>query len=201
MALLEPLKDHPTASLRAAWGLAEAYARTGNPDAARQSMQKVFQLFPPANVMWMKPFNDFYKDPAVFETFAAAMQAAGMPLWPFGFDQTHTAERLDAAALSDLYTPGFRAVDATDELGGPWEATARPDGTFQFRTSFLASTYRGTWRIADDRICLTFPDLYKGREACELVFIDRDASTPDTPRYIQLSSFGLRKLGIARLEP
>ena len=44
----------------------------------------------------------------------------------------------------------------------------------------------------DDQICLTFPDLYRGQDTCDLYFVDRENSTPENPRYIVLNSFGIR---------
>ena len=72
--------------------------------------------------------------------------------------------------------------------------TVSPDGRIEFANSYLADKYTGAWRVDGDLVCLTFADLYKGREVCEQIYRD-----PENParRIVMLTSFGLRKLGVS----
>ncbi len=199
-SLLAPLDNDPFSTFSAAWPYAYAFSRTGNLEAARNSMNVVFQGFPPANLTWQQKRYPAYSIPDIFDTYAEAMRAAGMPNWPFGLDQKLASDQLHETALRALFATGFQSVDGINELGGEHRMIVRPDGTVDFQSDFLSSYYRGKWRHAGDKICLTFPDIYKGTEHCELFFTDRETSTPENPRYIILNSFGIRRIGVKPLD-
>ncbi|MEP0944570.1 MAG: adenylate/guanylate cyclase domain-containing protein [Rhizobiaceae bacterium] len=197
LSLLLPLHDVNASYQALDWGLAEAYSRAGDVDAARRNLERAMRAVPWFSLAWDRPFYDIYEDPSVYENFAKAAMAAGMPEWPYNLDKVLAANRLNEEELRALTEPGFKTDSATDELGGPFHIEVRPDGTVEWRNSFLPTVYRGVWKIESNRFCLRFPDLYKGFYTCELFFTDAQKDTPGLRHYVMLSSFGPRKLAIA----
>ncbi len=197
VVLLRGLEDQGVSPFLTGWLFAEAFARMGDVEAAKSKLEPVFQGWPVANQTWLIQLNDFYRNPAVMTDLFTHLQTAGLPRWPFDYDRKHAEFRLDNAALKDLYEPGFKSIHGKDELGGEMEQEFRADGSFRLAPGFLPFEFNGTWRIVDDQVCLTVPDLYKGRETCEQVYRD-----PERPawRFVQLNGFGTRRLGVTRTD-
>ena len=199
LSLILPFYDRSLPYQGFDWTLTEAFARTGDIEAAKHSMQRIIQTTTPlANLTWQRQFFEIFEDPSIFEAYAEAMRAAAMPEWPFNLDKTLAPDRLDEAALKALAEPGFKPVEATDEFQGPFEIEVRSDGTAYFKLSYIPSAYNGVWKIEGNQFCMRFPDLYKGRFACELFFRDRERDTPELEHYVMLGRFGARKLAIER---
>lgn len=194
LTLLSTVEGDPNNRLGRAVIAAIALVRAGQVETAQQYMAAVMQGVPFANLQWWRHLMDHYADPAVWNSLATDLAAAGMPEWPFAYDVAHASDRLGHDELVALFETGFNSINGFDELGGELRLTVSPDGRIEFANSYLADKYTGAWRVDGDLVCLTFADLYKGREVCEQIYRDPENLAR---RIVMLTSFGLRKLGVS----
>lgn len=180
---------------------AEIFARLGRLEEGRAQARKFLQFLPFYSVMWDEPKFRTFKDPAVFQAYSKAMQAVGIPLWPLAFDQGRDDARLGNAALRHLFGRSFRTVETTDPVGGPYTSQYTVDGSVTLAYGFMQGmTFTGMWDIDGDHVCQTFPSISMGMRVCERVYVDRERSTAEDPRYVQLNGFGVHRFGVDYLD-
>lgn len=177
--------------------ISEFLVRTGQVEQAQEIASGVLSVVPFLSLGWLQFQYRPFRDPAIYETYAAAMRAAGFPDQPFGFDQSHAGDRLSGAELTGLLAGGMTAVDATDPLGEPAELGYAADGTMRIHfTSLPTRPFHGTWEIREDRVCHRVLGIVLGHEYCDAFYRDPARWRDDAPRYIQLNAFGLFRFGV-----
>lgn len=201
LELISQLEPEALSSFVALATQAETYSRLGRLEEGKNFAQKFLQFLPFYSVTWDEPKFRTYNDPAIFQNYSKALQDVGIPLWPLGFDKGHEADRLDEASLLKLYGRSFKTIDTTDPVGGPYTSQYNTDGTVKLHYGFLPGiNFQGTWKIAGDEICQQFPAISMGMRVCERVYVDREKSTVENPRYIQMNGFGLHRFGLEYID-
>ena len=201
LELISQLEPEAFSGLSALVLQAEVYSRLGRQEEGKKFADKFLQFLPFYSVMWDEPKFRMYTDLAIFQSYSKAMQVVGIPLWPLGFDKGREADRLDEKSLSKLYSRSFRTIDTTDPVGGPYTSQYNTDGTVKLHYGFLPDiNFQGTWEIAGDEICQKFPAISMGMRVCERVYVDREKTTAENPRYIQMNGFGLHRFGLEYID-
>jgi len=197
LELISQLEPEALSGFGALLTQAETYSRLGRLEEGKTFARKFLQFLPFYSVIWDEPKFRTFNDPAIFQSYSQALQNVGIPLWTLDFDKEHEADRLDEKSLVKLFGRSFRTIDTTDPVGGPYTSQYNTDGTVSLRYGFLPDIhFQGTWEIAGDDICQKFPAISMGMRVCERVYVDREKSTAENPRYIQMNGFGLHRFGL-----
>lgn len=201
LELVSRLEQEAFSGLSALVLQAELYSRLGRVEDGKKFARKFLQFLPFYSVTWDEPKFRTYSDPAIFQKYSKAMQDVGIPLWPLNFNEGRDADRLDERALLKLFGRSFKTIDTTDPVGGPYTSQYNDDGTVTLNYGFLPDiNFKGTWEIDGDEVCQKFPAISMGLAVCERVYLDREKSTDENPRYIQLNGFGLHRFGLRHID-
>jgi adenylate cyclase len=187
LSLLASVPSKEANELAQYYLLAQAHARNGDIAIAKNNMNKVLKTIPWLNLSWYRPRFDIYSDPGIFENWAAAMSAAGMPEWPHNFDKGRAADKLKRDDLIELYSDQFHVTHDKGPYGAPYKQIRRADGTIEMEFGWLkGSVFTGKWNIKGDRLCESLVAIHMGRESCFDVYIDRKKSTNDVKHISSL---------------
>jgi len=201
LELISQLEPEALSGFGALVAQAETYSRLGRLEEGKEFARRFLQFLPFYSVTWDEPKFRMYKDPAIFQSYSQALQDVGIPLWPLGFDKGHEADRLAEKSLVKLFSRSFRTIDTTDPVGGPYTSEYNADGTVALHYGFLPDiNFQGTWEIAGNEICQEFPAISMGMRVCERVYVDREKTTAENPRYIQMNGFGLHRFGLEYID-
>ena len=150
--------------------LAASYARAGRIADARAAMEQAIHL--PSNdpsLAGMRLGYDHFQYEKDFVFLLDALRKAGLPDWPFGF-QEQGRERLEADEIAGLLF-GHTVKGVADPGKGEGWATFYVDGAMQFRSqvlSFSAKTY-----VDADLLCVQSENGF-GRADCGPVLKNAD---------------------------
>ena len=188
----------PVESIDRAW--AYALMQKGMKDEAKAAAQRGLEVWPDSNTSWSELFFRVNKDPAIYRQYKEAMNKAGIPVWPQNFNVGREADRLRGAELRRIKGRAhiFRGIDP---LGLPYSGIRQSDGSSQFTFKWAPDVvFEGVSEIENDEFCFRFPAIFMNRRYCNWVYIDREASTDESPRYIDLNVFGLYRYEIENLK-
>ena len=181
--------------------LANAYARRGDMDAAKTNMEKFIKETVWGNLAWQKGYFGIYADPTVFEEWAAAMTAAGMPESPFDFETGREGDRLLHDDLVDLFSDQYQEAHTVGPFGMPYKEDRRADGTLILDFAWMnGQAITAEWAIKGDQFCHHSPAVHVDREECNNVYIDREKSTDNVKYISNVYSFGIFNSEFRRVE-
>ena len=122
-----------------------------------------------------------------------ALDKAGMPTWPYGYEPGES-ERLDGAAVRALIQG--QSWIGRDTSGNEFFQQFTNDGRVALRSRGLLLT--GTARIEGDRLCLEFPGAVLGRDDCGYVYRNPKGTSEEHNQYVRV---GLRAVYYFSVEP
>jgi tetratricopeptide (TPR) repeat protein len=159
--------------------LAAAYARTGRMDAARRAATEAIRLAPNLCVeVYRRVILAHFRSDHDLAKILAAMSAAGLPEWPYGFT-ADSRDRLLAAEMGGLVFG--RTWQGRLEGGGPALAQIQSDGKMAFRTTTYIVT--GVTFIVGDMLCERIEALSLGRPVCGPIYRRSNSSGEDDLAY------------------
>ncbi|WP_170336699.1 tetratricopeptide repeat protein [Ruegeria arenilitoris] len=191
---LELLNSIPKEELREQHyrNLAEANFREGDTKAAQGYMDLFLKNNVWLNLNWMKPWFAIYKDPHVFSVFEEAMLGAGLPEWPFNFQEGREAHRIAHDELVLLHSGAFDEQHSVGPFGAPYSEDRNSDGTIAMNFEWMNGIpLSGTWRIVGDQVCRNIPSVHQGRDLCHFLYLDPEKSTDDQWYVTAPWSFGI----------
>lgn len=168
--------------------LAAAYANEGDTAQARQETAKLLELFPESNLSYYGYLYDYWREEDL-ERHLAALEAAGVPQWPFGF-QGRDADRVGEAELREM--TANRTWVGKHKNGTDFMQYFDKAGKTAYRSANTNIT--GVVEIRGDSLCEKFDGYFLDRLVCGQVFrnttsIGRDAPFVHvTPRSLQFFS-------------
>jgi adenylate cyclase len=149
--------------------LAAAYANIGDRGRARDEAAKLTALFPESNLSYYRYLYDYWSAEDL-DHHLAALKAAGIPDWPFGFEG-RDADRVKGADLRTL------VLDQTwigkHRNGTDFMQYFGADGKTAYRSANTSIT--GIVDIQGDRLCEKFDGYFLDRLVCGAVY--RNAGT------------------------
>ncbi|MCO4826009.1 MAG: hypothetical protein KC451_14280 [Amylibacter sp.] len=174
--------------------LAEVHTRNGNVEIAKDHVNEVLKEVPWLSVIWYKPLFDSYSDPSIFETWADALVAAGLPETPYDFANVTEHDRLLHDELVELFSDRYVEKHDKDAFGVPYKEDRRSDGAISMEFQWLnGQIIKGEWYIKGDQFCTILDSQQMGREECNSVYIDSVQSTEEVKYISNLYSFGVIK--------
>jgi adenylate cyclase len=169
--------------------LAAAYAERKDEDGAREEAKSLLRIFPESNLTYYDYLYDYWLEDDR-DRHLAALGAAGIPEWPFGFAGRH-GDRLEGAELAELIHDETWAGEHKNGTGFmQYFDTA---GNTAYRSA--NTTMTGVARVEDDRLCQRFEGYFQDRMTCGYVYrnaapgqesADYAHVTPDALRFFSL---------------
>lgn len=168
--------------------LAMAYVRLGRHAEARGMIDDLLARFPPICLAHYRTLHGHYRRVEDLHDDLAALRAAGLPEWPFGY-RGNLEQRLDANALRDLV---YGRTWVGELSGGtPFVQQIDTDGTVAFRS--VTNLLIGEASVEQGQLCLRFEAALLGRKQCGFVYRD-----PDSPEhYVHVNVFNLARFALA----
>jgi adenylate cyclase len=167
--------------------LAAAYASSGNEARAAQEASSLLKLFPESNLTYYSYLYDYWAQNDI-DRHLAALRAAGIPQWPFGFkgEEKDRLTEPDLRKLTDDQTWIGR-----NKSGTQFMQYFGPAGKTAYRSANTNIT--GIFEIQGDRLCEKFEGYFLDRMVCGNVYrsVDSNESAPFvhvTPRSLQFFS-------------
>jgi adenylate cyclase len=167
--------------------LAAAYADRGDHARARQEAAKLLELFPESNLTYYAYLYDYW-DADDLNHHLAALRAAGVPQWPFGFagNQTQRLTEQDLRALTSGHTWMGKNKNGT-EFMQYFDKT----GKTAYRSANTNIT--GIFEIQGDKLCEKFDGYFLDRLVCGEVYRSESGTPAEnyihvTPRSLQFFS-------------
>ncbi len=112
-----------------------------------------------------------YQQPGDQGHLIAGLRRAGVREYPYAFDPTeHAAKRIKRDELARIFSDrSFDAYCPLTRRETTLSFSSAGSATWQFRHDISETS---EVRIGEDRICMTFPVITRGREACFMAFRD-----------------------------
>lgn len=162
--------------------IAMAYAELGQLDEARSRMEPVYTDTPFANLGYYRALFAHYRREQDLEHVLGALEKAGIPQWPYGFEPP-SGHQLDEAALREI-TFGHTWT-GTDFRGNRFVQELTADGRVAFRGH--ASLLTGKFYLDEDRLCIDFPSTLLGRDDCGYVYENPGGTPANQNEYVRVS--------------
>jgi class 3 adenylate cyclase/TolB-like protein len=171
---------------------ANAHARSGNLEVAKSYGALFLKDTVWGNLTWQKPYFDIYADQSVFEDWANAFSAAGVPDLPYDFGNGREDDRVRHEDLIELFSERYVEVHSVGPFGAPYSEVRSPDGTIAMTFQWMNGVdLTGTWSIKGDQFCHRILAVHLDREECNNVYIDREKSTNEVKHISNVYSFGV----------
>lgn len=192
LALLTNIPNEQSDRIDQYYYLANAYAQLGQVEKANANMEKFLQETQWNNLLWQEGYFGRYSDPEIFENWAKAMSAAGMPASPFDFEKGRENDRLLHNELIQLYSERYEEKHTLGPFGMPYSEERRLEGTMTMHFAWLdGQPLSSTWAIKGDQLCHRTAAVFAGREQCNNIYIDRTRSNDDVKYISNVYSFGV----------
>ena len=189
---IEPLEKGLASNVEL-WSLyAMAYAMVDRPRDADAMLNKLYLEFPSASLAYYRASSQF-KLSEDTEHLVEALQKAGMPEWPLGFEAP-VGERLDVANIENL-TFGQTWVGSDITEGGSFAMEFDKEGGVTFRGP--KALLVGTAWIEDKKLCLDYPGLGSTSKSCSFLYQNLEGTVANRNEYIligqtQILSFSIK---------
>jgi class 3 adenylate cyclase/tetratricopeptide (TPR) repeat protein len=178
--------------------LAAAYAHLGKLDLARNEAGLIPEraLSKPSLTLARLWYEPYYKREEDLNRHLAALEAAGIPEWPFGFEG-RPQDRITGQGLADLAIghtwAGYIANHASENT--PFILQADKDNRVVYKGAH--SLLSGITRLEEDRICLQFDGYLSNLWLCGAVYrTDAAASHDAGVDYVYVAPDGLHYFSV-----
>ncbi|MDZ7829785.1 MAG: winged helix-turn-helix domain-containing tetratricopeptide repeat protein [Halofilum sp. (in: g-proteobacteria)] len=192
IALLSPADEYFKYQL---W-IAMTYAQLGRKEKARTEIEPIYEEVPFANQAWFRTLFAHFDRDEDLEHMMAALEKAGVPEWPFGFEPAR-AERLDESELRRI-TVG-RTWTGNDFRGNRFIQQFTNDGRVAFRGH--SSLLTGSFDLRDNLLCVQYPGTLLGREDCGQVYRNPDGTPEQRNQYVRVSIGDIYYFSLGDSEP
>jgi len=186
--LIEDAAPHLPRTEPAREYLAAAYASGGNQARSAEEAGKLLNLFPESNLTYYSYLYDYWTQEDL-DYHLAALKAAGIPQWPFGF-KGDEKDRLSETDLRNLVDN--RTWNGKNRNGSQFIQYFDKTGKTAYRSANASIT--GVFEIEGNRLCEKFEGYFLDRLVCGEVYRNHDQDEKDaafvhvTPRSLQFFS-------------
>ncbi|QRM56204.1 adenylate/guanylate cyclase domain-containing protein [Sinorhizobium sp. BG8] len=153
--------------------LAAAYAEQGDMAKAQEQAKKLLELFPDSNLTYYRYLYDYWRMDDL-DYHLKALEAAGIPQWPFDFHGAD-ADRVSGAELAGIVNN--KTWTGKHRNGTEFIQFFDNAGNTAYRSANTSIT--GTVEVSDDRLCEKFNGYFLDRLFCGYVFRNRDRTSHD----------------------
>jgi adenylate cyclase len=198
--LLNSIPPQETNRIDQYFYLAIAHAQLGEIETAKIHMAKFLEETVWNNLRWQEGYFGRYSDPRLFENWAAALTAAGLPASPYNFEKGRDSDKLLHDDLVELYSDKYVKIMAVGPFGMPYREEKLSAGVTAMYFGWMhGQRLTSNWTIRGDQYCHSSPETHIGREKCNNVYIDRERSTNDIKYVSNVYSFGVFELEFRRV--
>lgn len=162
--------------------MAMTHAQLGRYEKARAEIESTYDDVPFANQAWYRTLFAHFARNEDLEHMMGALEKAGVPEWPFGFEPS-TENRLDGPALRSI-TAG-QTWTGSDFRGNRFVQQFTDDGRVAFRGH--SSLLTGNFDLQGNLLCVKYPGTLLGREDCGHVYRNPDGSPDQRNQYVRVS--------------
>lgn len=188
--ILEAARDGLPETEPAREYLAAAYAHRDDQQRATQEAAKLLELFPDSNLTYYSYLYDYWREEDL-RYHLTALQQAGIPEWPFGFEDRE-ADRVGVEALRELVTD--KTWTGKHKNGTDFIQYFDHSGNTAYRSSNTNIT--GVVEIRGNQLCERFEGYFLDRMACGYVY--RNTTKEHTEAdYIQVTPQALKFFSLA----
>ena len=188
--LLEAARDGLPETEPAREYLAAAYAHRGDQQRATQEASKLLELFPDSNLTYYSYLYDYWREEDL-RYHLTALQQAGIPEWPFGFEGLE-ADRVGVEALRELVTD--KTWSGKHKNGTDFIQYFDRSGNTAYRSSNTNIT--GVVEIRGNQLCERFEGYFLDRMACGYIYRNTTKEHPEAD-YIQVTPQALKFFSLA----
>ena len=170
--------------------LAAAYALLDQLDRAKTMVDQVLNLTL-HNSVTLHRISTEYARAEDLSHYLDALRKAGLPEWPFGYQET-PENRFDSDAITAMVFG--RTWAGQINQGAPFFQQFDADGNVVYRSerSFII----GTATVEQDQLCLRFEANIGGRKDCGYVYRNPEGTAEQQNEYVYVSATGLRYFSV-----
>ncbi len=171
--------------------LAMSYAKLGRREDAAREMAKLLAVFPPLSINDRREQYSYYKRSEDLEHLLGALQEAGVPEWPFGFEG-RPEDRLNAHAVKEIVFG--RTWSGRVNQGTPFIQEIDEHGTMAYRSA--NSFFTGEAFIDAEMLCLRSEVSVLGRNQCGFIYRNPQGSPENNDEYVYINAYSLMKFSV-----
>jgi len=173
--------------------LSVAYAKAGRIEEARMAMDSHSEAFPFTGHAYHRIYYDYFADERDLDYYVSALQEAGMPEWPFGFEG-RPEDRLTAAEVRELSFG--RSWVGTVNRSQPFYQEITSSGAYAYRsgTSFVT----GEASMDGDGLCLQSEITHHGARLCGYLYRNVEGLHSLRNEYTYANVFFLMEFSVSR---
>jgi adenylate cyclase len=168
--------------------LAMSYVKLGRREDAAREMAKVLAVFPPLSINSRRDDYSYYKRSEDLEYVLGALQEAGVPEWPFGFEG-RPEDRLNEHAVKEIAFG--RTWSGRVNQGTPFIQEIDEHGTMAYRSA--NSFFTGEAFIDAGMLCIRTEVTSLGRDQCGFIYRNPRGAAENNDEYVYVNTYSLMK--------
>jgi TolB-like protein/cytochrome c-type biogenesis protein CcmH/NrfG len=168
--------------------LAISYVKLGRREDSARETAKLLAVFPPLSINHLRDQNSYFKRPEDLEHYLGALQEAGVPEWPFGFEG-RPEDRLSAHAVKDIAFG--RTWSGQVNQGTPFIQEIDERGTMAYRSA--NSFFTGEAFVDAGMLCIRTEVSLLGQDQCGFIYRNPQGSVENQDEYIYINEYSLMK--------
>jgi TolB-like protein/class 3 adenylate cyclase/cytochrome c-type biogenesis protein CcmH/NrfG len=172
--------------------LAMSYAKLGRRKDAAREIAKVLAVFPPFSINDRRDSYSYYKRSEDLEHVLGALQEAGVPEWPFGFEG-RPEDRLNEHAVKEIAFG--RTWSGRVNQGTPFFQEIDEHGIMAYRSA--NSFYTGEAFIDAGMLCIRTEMSARGQDQCGFIYRNSQGSPENNDEYVYINEFSLMKFSVS----
>ena len=184
--LLESARDAIPASETVREYLAAAYALAGQPGKAKSEAEAYIELIITGNLEYIALNTGYFKRRKDLDHYIEALRVAGVPQWPYGFEDDDY-DRLDQDAARDI-TWG-RTWLGKRQNGIQFMQLVSETGEYVYRSTHSFLT--GTASLEDDMLCVKIEGHIQSQSVCGYLYRNSSGSREKNDEYIYVNPVSL----------
>jgi tetratricopeptide (TPR) repeat protein len=171
--------------------LAMSYAKLGRREDATREIAKVLAVFPPLSINHLRDVYRYYKRSEDIEHVLGALQEAGVPEWPFGFEG-RPEDRLNERAVKNIAFG--RSWSGRVNQGTPFFQEIDEHGTVAYRSA--NSFFTGEAFIDAGMLCIRTEASLLGQDQCGFIYRNSQGSPENNDEYVYVNDYSLMKFSV-----
>jgi adenylate cyclase len=168
--------------------LAMSYVKLGRREDAAREMAKVLAVFPPLSINSRRDDFSYYKRSEDLEHVLGALQEAGVPEWPFGFEG-RSEDRLNEHAVKEIAFG--RTWSGRVNQGTPFIQEIDERGTMAYRSA--NSFFTGEAFIDAGMLCIRTEVTSLGQDQCGFIYRNPQGAAENNDEYVYVNAYSLMK--------
>lgn len=171
--------------------LAASYTLLNQKEEAAKIITYLLKLYPNSSIEYLRVRDSYFRRPEDLERLLLALDAAGLPYWPYNFRGLES-NRLKEAELREIVED--KTWVGKHSNGTEFIQQISSSGSLAYRSKFTIQT--GTANIQDNKLCQRFDGATLNKDLCGYVYHNPDGSVKAQDEYVAIMPDTLRYFSV-----